>query len=273
MPDFHAQDGTRLHYTDDGEGVPVLALAGLTRNGSDFDYVAPHLSGVRLIRMDYRGRGKSEWSGAQSYTIPQEAQDTIALLDHLGLASAAILGTSRGGLIAMTLAALAKERLNGVCLVDIGPELSDDGMDVIRNYIGKNPAQNTYAEATAMRAMLLAGFKNVPESRWDAEVRKHYVETSDGLKINYDPALRDAVLATADLPLPDLWPLFDAMADLPLALIRGENSDLLSEATALKMRGRRPDLVFANVPDRGHVPFLDEPEALVAIRTWLDALS
>jgi pimeloyl-ACP methyl ester carboxylesterase len=273
MPDFFAQDGARLHYSDEGEGTPVLALSGLTRNGSDFDYVAPHLSGVRMIRLDYRGRGKSEWSGAETYTIPQEAQDVIALLDHLGVTQAAILGTSRGGMIAMTLAAMAKDRLGGVCLVDIGPELSNEGLDVIRNYIGKNPAQKTFAEATSMRAGLLAGFKNVPENRWDAEVRKHYIETDDGLKINYDPDLRDAVLATADQPIPDLWPLFDAMAGLPLALIRGENSDLLSETTAQKMRDRRPDLVFANVPDRGHVPFLDEPESLTVIRTWLDALS
>ncbi|CAN0603589.1 unnamed protein product, partial [Ectocarpus sp. 12 AP-2014] len=205
------------------------------------DYVAPHLNGVRLIRLDYRGRGKSEWSGADSYTIPQEAQDVIALLDHLGLEQAAILGTSRGGLIAMTLAVLAKQRLSGACLVDIGPEISDTGLDVIRTYIGKNPTQKTYAEATAMRAALLAGFSNVPESRWDAEVRKHYTETPNGLVINYDPALRDAVLATADQPLPNLWPFFDALADVPLALIKGANSDLLTQDTAQKMRTRRPD--------------------------------
>ncbi len=273
MPEFHASDGARLYYTDEGQGIPVLALAGLTRNGSDFDYVAPHLKGVRLIRLDYRGRGKSEWSGADSYTIPQEAQDTISLLDHLGLKRAAILGTSRGGLIAMTLAAVAKDRLSGVCLVDIGPELPEAGLDVIRNYIGKNPAQKTYAEATAMRATLLAGFHGVPEGRWDEEVRKHYLETSDGLKINYDPALRDAVLATADQPMPDLWPFFDALDSLPLALVRGANSDLLLEETAQKMQQRRPDMIYANVPDRGHVPFLDEPEALKAINLWLKHLA
>lgn len=272
MPEFNAPDGTRLFYTDEGQGIPVLALAGLTRNGSDFDYVAPYLKDVRLIRLDYRGRGKSEWSGADTYTIPQESQDVVALLDHLGLEHAAILGTSRGGLIAMTLAAVAKNRISGACLVDIGPELPDAGLDVIRNYVGKNPAQKTYAEAIAMRATLLAGFNGVPESRWNEEVRKHYVETSDGLKINYDPAMRDAVLATADQPMPDLWPFFDALDDLPLALVRGANSDLLLEETAVKMQQRRPDMIFANVPDRGHVPFLDEPKSLEAIHAWLEDL-
>lgn len=269
MPDFHATDGTRLHFTDHGAGLPVIALSGLTRNGTDFDYVAPHLDAVRFIRLDYRGRGKSEWSGAQTYTIPHESQDVIALLDHLNIDKAAILGTSRGGLIAMTLGALAKDRLMGVCLVDIGPVLSNAGMDVIRNYIGKNPVQKTHSEAGAMRAQLLSGFKNVPKERWHAEVRKHYIQSEDGLSINYDPALRDAVLATADQPIPDLWPLFEALSGLPLALIRGENSDLLSDETAQEMRKRRSDMIFANVPDRGHVPFLDEPEALEAIDQWL----
>ena len=270
--EFNAPDGTRLFYRDEGEGTPVLALSGLSRNSSDFDYAAPHLSDTRLIRLDYRGRGQSEWSGAETYTIPVEAGDALALLDHLGIEKAAILGTSRGGLIAMLLAMMAKERLSGVCLVDIGPELTTDGLDVIKNYIGRNPAQKTYAEATAMRAGLMAGFDNVPDSRWAEEVRKHYVETPDGLVINYDPALRDAVLAAGTQPVPDLWPMFDALNGLPLALIRGANSNLLSEATTAEMVRRRPDMIWAIVPDRGHVPFLDETESVDVLRRWTAAL-
>ncbi|MEM7753143.1 MAG: alpha/beta hydrolase [Pseudomonadota bacterium] len=272
MPEFVAPDRTSLHYTDEGSGTPVLALSGLTRNGSDFDYVAPHLSDVRLIRLDYRGRGKSAWSGAETYTIPVEAGDALALLDHLNLPRAAILGTSRGGLIAMLLALTAKDRLSGVCLVDIGPELDMAGLDVIKHYIGKNPAQKTYAEASEMRAALIAGFDDVPEGRWAEEVRKHYIETPEGLTINYDPALRDAVLAAGTQPVPDLWPMFDALTGLPLALIRGANSDLLTEATVAEMARRRPDMIYANVPNRGHVPFLDEAEAITALHAWIAAL-
>lgn len=272
MPTFNAPDGTKLHFSDEGTGKPVLALSGLTRNGSDFDYVAPHLTDVRLIRLDYRGRGQSEWADPSTYTIPVEANDVLALLDHLGIERAAILGTSRGGLIAMLLAALAKHRLTGVCLVDIGPDLTERGLETIRNYIGRNPTQKTYDEAVEMRSSLIEGFSNVPESRWTEEVHKHYIETPEGLRINYDPKLRDAVLASGEQPTPDLWPLFDALSDLPVALIRGANSELLAAETAAQMRMRRPDMIFADVSDRGHVPFLDEPEALSAIHQWLELL-
>ncbi|HEV8035352.1 alpha/beta hydrolase [Yoonia sp.] len=271
MPSYTSTDGLRLHYTDEGTGLPVIALAGLTRNGADFDHVAPHLP-VRLIRPDYRGRGRSDWADPASYTIPQEAADVLALMDHLGLEKAAILGTSRGGLIAMMLAATAKDRLVGVALNDIGPEIAPKGLDVIKDYIGRNPAQKTYAEAAEARAKLWTHFTGVPMGRWLAEVQAHYQETPDGLIIRYDPKLRDAVLASGAQPAPDLWPLFDALAGLPLALIRGANSDLLSQATADEMQHRRPDMIRADIAGRGHVPFLDEPDAVDALHRWLEKL-
>jgi pimeloyl-ACP methyl ester carboxylesterase len=97
-----------------------------------------------------------------------------------------------------------------------------------------------------------------------------FLEEPAGLNINYDPALREAVLGASDNLNPDLWPFFDALEGLPLGLIRGANSDLLTEDTADKMQARRPDMIYANVPDRGHVPFLDEPEALGALHIWLE---
>lgn len=270
MPRFSALDGVQLHYTDRGEGLPVLALAGLTRNGTDFDYVAPHLRGVRLIRLDYRGRGQSEWADPATYKVPVEAQDALALLDHLGLAAAAILGTSRGGIIGMGLAAHAADRVLGLALNDIGPVIAPEGLDVIRGYVGLNPREKTHAEAVAMRMKLLKGFEGVPTERWETEVAKNYRETSHGLEINYDPRLREAVLADAGDLAPDLWSIFDAIGDIPLALIRGANSDIITADTAAEMRRRRPDMIHVDVPRRGHVPFLDEPEALDALTAWLD---
>ncbi|TKA97549.1 alpha/beta hydrolase [Cereibacter changlensis] len=270
--EFTASDGARLAYTDEGEGLPLLCLPGLTRTGGDFDYLAPHLPGVRLIRPDYRGRGASSWSGAASYTVPQEARDVLELLDHLGLGQAAILGTSRGGLIGMMLAAVAKERLLGLCLNDVGPVIERAGLERIFDYVGRNPAARSHAALAEALPRLMTGFANVPPERWLAEARLHYRETAEGLRITYDPALREAFLAAFEGETPDLWPLFDACAGLPLALIRGANSDLLSEATVAEMRRRRPDMICAEVPDRAHIPFLDEPESLAAIHAFLKAL-
>lgn len=271
MPFFHAADGTKLYYEESGEGLPVLALAGLTRNSRDFDHVAPHLP-VRLIRMDYRGRGQSDWADYKTYNIPQEGADALALLDHLGIKQAAILGTSRGGLIAMLLAATAKDRLLGVTLNDIGPEIDPKGMKVIANYVGKNPIENNFEDAAQARARNWVHFKGVPHARWLAEVRAHYAQTADGLVVRYDPKLRDAVLEALEVPAIDLWPLYDALGGLPLALIRGANSDLLTEACADEMLRRRPDMIRADIADRGHVPFLDEDDALDALAEWLEDL-
>ena len=270
---FTAADGARLAYRDEGAGLPVLCLAGLTRGMDDFDYLAPALADCRMIRMDYRGRGQSDWTGAASYTVPVEAKDALALLDHLGLPAAAVVGTSRGGLIAMYLAAVAKDRLLGVCLNDVGPALSADGLASIMDYVGRRPAARTLAEVAARMPQLLRGFGEVPEGRWEAEAARLYRQGQDGVQLTYDPELRDSFLAAMKDPSATAWPLFDALAGLPLALIHGAGSDLLSDETADEMRRRRPDMIYGKVPGRGHIPWLDEAESVAVVRAWVDRLA
>jgi pimeloyl-ACP methyl ester carboxylesterase len=269
---FTAPDGARLAFRDEGAGLPLLCLSGLTRTMADFDYLVPHLPPLRLIRMDYRGRGASDWTGSATYTVEQESKDALALLDHLGVERVALLGTSRGGLIGMVLGAVARPRLMGLILNDVGPEIARDGLTRIFDYVGRNPAGKTH-EGFAERLAQSPGFDHVPMARWLDEARKHAEETPEGLRLTYDPALREAFLAAFEGPPVDLWPLFDALAGLPLALIRGANSDLLTAATAAEMQRRRPDMAFAAVPDRAHIPFLDEPEAVALIRTFLAGLT
>ena len=273
MRDFRTEDGTRLAYRDEGAGMALLALAGLTRDGHDFDYLSHHLPGdVRLIRLDSRGRGASDWTGAESYTVAQEARDVLALLDHLDLPQVAVIGSSRGGLLGMVLAATAPGRLSGLCLNDVGPVLERAGLERIGQYIGLRPTVPTLAEVADRMATAMPGFAHVPPARWAEEAVRHYLQDPDGVGLPYDPALRQAFEVAMAAPPVDLWPLFEACAGLPLALIRGANSDVLSAATAAEMRRRRPDMIFAEVPDRGHIPFLDEPAALACISAWLDRL-
>ena len=281
MDFFTAADGLKLAYDDRGEGPVLLCLPGLTRNMDDFEPVVDHFAHrARVIRMDFRGRGASGYDPDFShYNVVQESQDVIGLLDHLGLDRAAILGTSRGGLVAMTLAATAKHRLSGVCFNDIGPVIDPAGLTYIMGYLGLPPTDPDFD--TALRDIpkrMGARFPNVPTDIWATYIRRIWNVAEDGtLSLRYDPKLRDATLAqmaaAEGQPAPDLWPLFAALDGLPVALIRGANSDLLSPQTAAKMQALRPDMIFADVADRGHVPFLDEPESLSVITQFLDRLT
>lgn len=272
MPYFTTSDGLNLHYLDQGTGQPILCLAGLTRNARDFEFVLPHLSNARVVRMDYRGRGGSDYDpNYANYSILREAQDAIELLDHLGLQQVTLLGTSRGGLIAMTLAALHRDRLAGVILNDIGPDLPADALARIMEYVGVAPAAKTLEQAAqGLARYYVDEFPGVDHARWLEQADAQFAQGPDGLTLRYDPKLRDALIEAAQgAEMPDLWPFFDALAGLPTGLIRGENSDLLTQDTMQAMINRRPDLVAINVPDRGHVPFLDEPEALSVIHKIL----
>lgn len=270
---FTAGDGATLFYRDDGAGLPLLALAGLTRCSRDFDYLARHLpADVRFIRLDSRGRGRSQWTGAATYTVPQEAADAISLLDHLGIRKAAVIGTSRGGLLGLVMAATHRDRLLGLCLNDVGPVVERAGLERIGAYVGIRPAVETLEEIADRMPRAMPGFRDVPSFRWVEETVRHFVQKDGFVDIPYDPALRDALQAALAKPLPELWSLFDACAGLPLAVIRGANSDVLSAATLAEMLRRRPDMLVAEIPDRGHAPFLDEPEALQCIFSWLDRI-
>ena len=268
---FRSSDGLSLAYRDSGSGRPLLCLAGLTRNSTDFDYMSARLSNVRLLRPDYRGRGESSWDRDwRNYTAVVEARDAVELLDHLGIDRIPVLGTSRGGLIAMILAVSHKDRIAGAMLNDIGPEIKVEGLDRIRDHIGINPDYASYDEAARQMQATAPGFENVSVERWRGEAERRYVSNPDGgLRINYDPKLREAFNSQLDTEIPDLWPFFRALEGRPTGLIRGANSDLLSRETAAKMRDALPDLIFAEVPERGHCPFLDEPESLEAIERML----
>ncbi len=201
----------------------------------------------------------------------REAQDVLALMDHLGLEQPAILGTSRGGLVAMMLAASPKSRLSAVILNDVGPVIPADGINRIMQYVGRRPAAKTYDKAAETLAALMApAFVGVPAQRWREEVEAFYDASAGGLMLRYDPRLREALIAQAEAaPTPDLWPLFLALEGLPCGVIRGANSDVLSHETYLEMQSRLPALQAVELAGRGHVPFLDEPAALALIHSVL----
>ena len=270
MRRFTTSDGLSLACDDEGAGLPLLCIPGLTRNGADFDeLVAARGDRHRMIRLTLRGRGASDRDpDPANYNVGIEARDVVEFLDHLGLARVTVVGTSRGGLIAMLLAATAHDRLAGVLLNDIGPELAPEGLANILTYLGVPPKARSYAEVIGPLRTRMAAFPGLSDAKLESLARRWFDAGEGELLLNYDPRIRDNIEATAGQAAPDMWPLFEALAGIPVAVVRGANSDLLSAETVERMRERRPDLIVAVVPDRGHVPFLDEPEALAA----LDAL-
>ncbi|MBU2866517.1 alpha/beta fold hydrolase [Pacificibacter marinus] len=269
-------DGLKLAYDVHGTGTPILCLAGLTRNMDDFDPVLANFSNrAQIIRLDSRGRGASDFDpNPQNYTIPQEASDALALLDHLNLERAAIIGTSRGGLIAMVLAATAKHRLSGVLLNDIGPKLNPAGLAYIMDYLGRPCAFTSFEDAAERLPRALgAQFPNVSHAEWLAYAKRSWTAGPDRLQLRYDSKLREAIETQgASGETPDLWPLFHALSGLPLAALRGAHSNILTPECWGKMQTSRPDMIATEIPDRGHVPFLDEAESIETITRFIAEL-
>lgn len=274
MPEFKTSDGLRLHFEDEGSGAPLLCLAGLTRCSRDFEFLRPHVHDLRLIRLDYRGRGRSDHDpDYMNYNILREGHDALELLDHLGLEKVTVLGTSRGGMIAMTLAASHPERLSGVILNDVGPVIEPAGIARIMEYVGRKPVSKTHEQAAqVLKDAMEAQFPGVPLEIWRKQAEIQYEATEGGLALRYDDRLHKALLEQAAAgAIPDLWMFFEALRGIPTGVVRGANSDILGAGTLAEMHRRHPGLISAEVPDRGHVPFLNEPQSLDIIRRILEA--
>ena len=248
------------------EGIPLLLMHGLTRNSADFEPLVPHLAGrYRLVVPDQRGRGLSQYDPqAGNYDVDVYVRDMFALMDGLGIGRFGIVGTSMGGLIGMTMAAEAPGRVAALVLNDVGPEIEERGLERIRGYVGPCEPARDWAEAAGRIATVNAvAFPGFAQADWLAFARRTCRETDAGIVAAYDPAI------TAGIP-DNLWQLWDKVSALPVLVIRGAISDLLSQAAVAAMRRRHAGHFGAiDVRDRGHAPLLDEPKALAALLPFL----
>lgn len=273
---FTAPDGVRLHarvYEAPGEACPVLCLPGLARTALDFDPLARALSEGRhgpprrVVALDYRGRGESGLDPAGAYEVMVEHADLLAVAAALDVSEAVVIGTSRGGLHAMILAATKPELLRGVVLNDVGPRLETQGLLRIRAYVGKLPTPASYAQAAAMlKDVAGAQFPALNDEDWAFFAFTTFKPGAAGLAPRYDVRLAQA-LDALDLtqPLPEMWPQFEGLAKIPTLAIRGALSDLFSAATLAEMATRHPVFSAATVPGQGHAPLLRDDATLQLI--------
>lgn len=254
---------------------PLLCLAGLTRNSRDFHEIALVLSQGESARdvftLDSRGRGYSEYdSDWRNYTVPAEMQDAVDFMISRGIEGAAILGTSRGGLIAMVMAAAHPTFLGPVILNDIGPVIEREGLSRIASYVGRTPLPRDWNEAaTTVREMNATSFPAIPADAWEIISRQLFNEKNGRPAPGYDPKLGQA-FSTTEGPIPALWPQFDALKQVPVMVIRGLKSDLLSKATVDAMRQRHPDVTLLEIAGEGHAPWLRDLPSIEAVRRFLE---
>jgi pimeloyl-ACP methyl ester carboxylesterase len=269
---FDSYDGLRLYscvYAGPLAAAPVvLCLHGLMRTGRDFEDLALHLAArYRVIVPDVRGRGRSARDpDRNNYQIRVYLRDALALLTGLGAVRISVIGTSMGGLMAMLLAARQPGLVERIVLNDIGPEADPAGLERIRGYAGKAPPVSSWPEALAhLRSVYGAAWPGLSEARWQQLARLSYRENAQGVpEADADPLIGEVMRSSGGVA-PDLWPLWGALATLPVLVIRGAHSDILSAATLARMQRDKPDLRVLTVADRGHAPLLDEPGCLAAI--------
>lgn len=281
---WFSADGVRLHArvydppagTDSG-ALPIICIPGLTRNARDFERLAPHLARNRTVyAINLRGRGDSGYAkDAMSYLPITYVQDVLAMLDDLGIARAISIGTSLGGLVSMLIAVMQPGRLAGVVLNDVGPELDPAGLERIASYVGQGGSHPTWVHAA--RAVAITNAAVYPKwtlDDWLIMVKRSHRLTPEGLIVpDYDSNIAAPIKMAAGQVAPDMWPAFDALADVPTLVLRGGISDILAAATAKKMVKRLNNARLVTVPGVGHAPTLDEPAAVAAIDQLVDSIT
>ena len=275
---FQTEDGPKIHYRDypavgEERGLPVLCLHGLTRNVNDFAELAPQIAalGRRVIVASQRGRGKSDWDPQpERYQPPTYTMDMAALLDHLEIVRAVYVGTSMGGLMSLITPTLAPGKLAAAVINDIGVEIDLGGVERIKSNVSARGAVKTWDEAVERTiASNLEAFPRREGDRefWEWFARKLWIEVEGGFDLSYDQAIIEQFDAGGELP--DLWPFWEPFKTIPVLVVRGGITDLLTIETVDRMRTQKPDMAYAEVPDVGHAPFMTEPEAWSAIQDFL----
>ena len=276
-----AHDGLKLHARCYGRrsaaALPVVCLPGLARTAADFEVLGQALANDRrlprrVIALDYRGRGQSEYDrDPANYNFQVELADVLAVIAALDAARAIFVGTSRGGILAMLLAAVRPTAIAGVVLNDIGPVIEPKGLMRIKGYVGKLPQPRSFEEgAEILRRLFDAQFPKLGPADWLTSAHCTFRQENGALVPTYDVKLAKTLEGVDfEKPFPPLWAQFDALSHTPMMVIRGANSDILSPATVEAMRARRSALETIEVPDQGHTPLLAEPATIARISEFM----
>jgi pimeloyl-ACP methyl ester carboxylesterase len=220
-------------WNPEAPGEPLVLLHGVTGRAADWQAVANHLRGRRLIALDARGHGASDWDPGAAYAGDHHFADVATALDALGIERAAVAGFSMGGGVAVMLAAALPERVSGVAVIDAYPDPE------------MTPGSRRIAS-------WIAGYAD--GATWfDPAIARHF---------------RDQLAAGRESRL-DLWPFWEAIA-CPALVVRGAHSDVVPEALACEMLRRQPRARLVTIEGVAHaIPFTRPRELAGALEAFL----
>jgi pimeloyl-ACP methyl ester carboxylesterase len=270
--EFLSVRGLQLHYLDWGNhgAPPVVCVHGYTSSAQAFNAPARHLrERFHVIAPDVRGHGESAWSPDGAYQYRDQVADLAAIADQLGLERFSLIGTSMGGIIAMTYAEAHPERLAHLIINDIGPD-AETGSQRITQMVGSRPDEfATLEDAMDYRRQvspIVAGrsfedqeelargvLRRRDDDRWVWKMDPRYIQQ----RVAQGPPVR-----------PPLWPVLQALP-CPTLVVWGEDSDVLSGSQARRMAETLPKGQLVSVPGVGHAPTLVEPVVLAALGRFL----
>lgn len=264
-------NGINLHYLDWGtEGQPPLVLLhGLRGHAHVWGDVAESLyRDYHVYALDQRGRGDTDHAPGGDYSTDAFVADLTGFVDAIGLDKFILFGHSMGGRNSMAFAGQHGERLERLCIVDIGPRIEPAGGNRITNELRDLPPEfdtfeaaldhvqggNRFASEPVMRRRLTGQTRQLPNGK---------------IGWKFDPAIREQRINGTAAPAVDLWPTLDRIT-CPTLLVRGRETDLLAEETAQQMVARLKQGTLAEIQRAGHMVFEDNPEDFIAaVKGWL----
>ena len=265
-----------LHYLEWGEAAapPIVCVHGYTGSADAFNALARHLQArFHIFALDVRGHGESAWSPAGAYRYEDQAGDLAEFTRQLGLDKFVLIGTSMGGIIAMTYAAEHGDRLLGLVINDIGPD-AEAGTQRITQMVGSRPDEFASLEEAMAYRRAVSPITAARSAEDQHELALGVLRRGTGAKWAWkmDPAYIHQRVEHGPPRRPPLWPVLQALA-CPTLVVWGSDSDVLSEAQAGRMLDVLPRGELVRVPGIGHAPTLVEPVVLAALDRFLGGLS
>lgn len=258
--------------------TPLICIAGYQRNMSDFAQFCayfPRLAGSDqpIVLIDLRGRGRSsDRARQQDYGSPRDVRDIAAVADALGIPAAMFLGQGYGGQVIMALAAQRPGLVAGAILLDAGPVTDSRGIVRLRSNMDHVESLRGAAHVQAgFRRMLTGDYPGASDGQLNSlMLRSHAVDRRGRARPLYDRRLIDALAAFGhDDVLIAQWPLYNALANKPLMLLRTQLTDQVRRETFDDMIRRRPDAPALIIQGQGSPALFDHPDEVRAIADFM----